>query len=550
MIAILSVSVWFTVLAAASASSDTAFGLGKGKVPEWISIHRDREKLSQYMDLARQRHVESIQKARDAYFHGGPSDDSAFSLDSLQFDERKIQAAGSIPDFVDELDRKCFVTQHSTPLFTKEECKDMIGKAEAHFAGGEWTSLPSGQYDVAGFWIKSIPECHAWFNRMVQERLFPLLVKKFPHFCPNMEDLVVDNAYVFKYTPETGRKTDVHTDSGCLSFTISLNGQDEYTGGGTWFEGLQGDDDDDSSVIEMDVGECTVRPGGVRHCGHAVTSGTRYIIGGFCMNANRVEHVRMLMALGSEETQKGNYKKAEEALEAAIALNPNYDGPYSHLADLLTKQGNTAKAQQVLEHCLEHVNPRGSEIAYSLGTLYLDQAQYDKATQCMNVCLEVDDCDVDAMMAMSQVCAGRQDDAGEEAMYQRIVSTPGASKEVAGKAYCNLGVLHAGSEKEIEYYEKALELVPESFPSHYSLACAYGSRQMWDPAVVAFRKALLYTEDGSDDHKQALQNLYRATMGKLQAENPAGATSRDEMMKKFVEIMGEENFQKLSALRQ
>ncbi len=499
------------------------------------------------MELAKQRHLESIQKARDAYFHGGSSETS-FSLDSLLFDEREIHAAGSIPDFVDELERKCFTTRKETPLFTKDECKDMIDKAEAHFAGDKWTSLPSGQYDVSGFWIKSIPECHRWFNQMVQERLFPLLVKKFPHFCTKMEDLVVDNAYLFKYTPETGRRTDIHTDSGCLSFTIALNGQDEYSGGGTWFEGLQGGDG--SCVIEMDVGECTVRPGGVRHCGNAVTSGTRYIIGGFCMNANKVEYVRMLMGLGSEEAQRGNYKKAEEALEAAIALNPDFDGPYSHLADLMTKQGNTGKAQQVLEHCLQHVNPKGSEIAYSLGTIYLNQAQYDNAARCMNVCLEVDDCDVDAMMAMAQIYAGRQDDAGEEAWYQRIIATPGASKEVAGKAYCNLGVLHAGSDKEIEYYERSLEMAPGRFPSIYSLACAYASQQNWGPAVTAFRQAIEVADKGSNDEKQALQNLYRVTMSKLQQDNPLGTSSREEMMTMFVAIMGQENFEKLSALRQ
>jgi tetratricopeptide (TPR) repeat protein len=540
--------LWVVVV---TASSDLAWGTTSpsGKLPPWLSIHRDKEKMSEYLQLARDRHLASIQKARDAYFHGGPKESSAFDLDKLLFDERNIEAAGTIPDFVDELERRCFVTSKDTPLFSREECKDMITKAENHFAGKEWTTLPSGQYDVAGFWIKSIPECHEWFNRMVQERLFPLLVKKFPHFCPQMEDLVVDNAYLFKYTPETGRRTDVHTDSGCLSFTIALNGKDEYSGGGTWFEGLQGGEDD-SCVIEMDVGGCTVRPGGVRHCGNAVLSGTRYIIGGFCMNVNKVEYVRMLMGLGSEESQKGNYKKAEEALEAAIALNPNFDGPYSHLADLLTKQGNKAKAQQVLEHCLEHVNPKGSEIAYSLGTTYLEQGEYDKATRCIKVCLEIDDCDVDAMMAMAQICTGRHDNAGEEAWLQRIISTPGASKEVAGKAYCNLGVIYADTEKEVEYYEKSLELAPDRFPSLYSLGCAYASQQKWDSAVSAFRKAIDVADDGSDDEKQALANLYRVTMAKLQHENRSGTSSREEMMKMFMDVMGEANFRKLSASRQ
>jgi tetratricopeptide (TPR) repeat protein len=406
---------------------------------------------------------------------------------------------------------------------------------------------------VAGFWIKSIPACHEWFNQMVKERLFPLLAKKFSDFCPNMEDLVVDNAYLFKYTPETGRRTDVHTDSGCLSFTIALNGHEEYKGGGTWFEGLetrQGHEDNCSGVIEMDVGQCTVRPGGVRHCGHAVTEGTRYIIGGFCMNNKKIEYTRMLMGLGSEETQKENYKKAEEALEAAIVLNPSFDGPYSHLANLLSKQGNTEKAQKVLEHCLEHVNPKGTEIAYSLGTIYLDKGEYDKVAKSMNICLDIDEGDVDAMMAMAQACAGKQDDVGEEAWYQRIVATPGASNELAGKAYCNLGVLHAGSPKELEYYEKSLALVPDKFAPNYSLACSYASKQDWDPAIVIFRKAIDVAEDGSDDEKQALQNLYRCVMGKLQRDDPSGASSREEMMQRFMEIMGQVNFDKLSAMRQ
>lgn len=237
-------------------------------------------------------------------------------------------------------------------------------------------------------------------------------------------------------------------------------------------------------------------------------------------------------------------------MEAAIVMNPSFDGPYSHLANLLNKQGNTAKAQMVLEHCLEHVNPKGTEIAYSLGTIYLDQGEYDKVVKCMNICLEIDDGDADAMMAMAQACAGKKDDAGEEAWYQRLVSTPGTSKELAGKAYCNLGVLHAGSPKEIQYYEKSLSLVPDKFAPNYSLACSYATQQDWDLAIVIFRKAIDVAEDGSDDEKQALQSLYRCVMGKLQRDDPSGASSREEMMQRFMEIMGQENFAKLSAIRQ
>ena len=527
-----------------SASDNQVFGsTSTAKLPSWLTVHKNRDTMSKYMELARQRHAESIQKAKDNYFHGACTSSPTGTATTI-LDDYQIQAAGSLPDFETELERRLFVTSSQTPLFTKEECQECVAHAESHFSGKDWTTLPSGQYDVAGFWIRDIPAVHDWFNQMVRERLFPLLVQQFPHFVDSPEDLVVDNAYLFKYTPETGRRTDVHTDSGCLSFTIALNSDQEYSGGGTWFEGLIGS----KSVIEMNVGECTVRPGGVRHCGHAVTSGTRYIIGGFCMNTKKVEYVRMLLGLGSEEAGKKNYKKAQEALEVAIALNPNFDGPYSHLADLLQKQGKTKEAKQVLEHCFHHINPQCGEVAYSLGVIYLDEEDYDNAKKCMDVCLESDDCDVDAMMVLAQACQGKQDSAGEEAWYQRIVTTPGASSKVIGKAYCNLGVLHEGTDQEIDYYQKSLEFVSD-FTPNFNLGVAYASRKDYDPAVSSFRRAIETTEEKSDEQSQALQYLYRVTMGKLQKENPSGPSSREEMMKLFVEIMGEQNYQRMAALR-
>jgi tetratricopeptide (TPR) repeat protein len=154
------------------------------------------------------------------------------------------------------------------------------------------------------------------------------------------------------------------------------------------------------------------------------------------------------------------------------------------------------------------------------------------------------------MMVMAQACAGQSDKVGEESWYQRIVSTPGASPEVAAKAYCNLGVLHEGTDQEIECYVKSLDLVPETFKPCFSLGCAYASKQDWDPAISAFRKAIDVVEEKSDDQSRALDKLYRVTMMKLQQESPSAPPSREEMMKKFMEIMGEENYQRLAAARQ
>ncbi|CAB9530216.1 P4Hc [Seminavis robusta] len=525
------------------------------KRPDWLDV--DRVTIQEYMDLARQRHKEAIAKARESYnileAPGYTPDEDLLS--QLHLKPRIVKSSGGLPDFQDELDKKLFVTT-PTPLFTAEESQECIDMAEEHFEttnNGEWTKLPSGQYDVAGFWIRDIPDVHDWFLKKLQTKLFPLLARAFPEFCDNsVEDLVVDNAYLFKYTPETGRRTDVHTDSGCLSFTISLNSNSDYQGGGTWFEGLQSDEDGEQvigkQVIEMDVGQTTVRPGGVRHCGYAVTEGTRYIIGGFCMQAKKVEYVRMLLGIG---TQGQNLEERQTALEVAIALNPGFDGCYVNLADVLVKQGNTKKAKQVLEYCLEHVNPQCGEVSYTLGSLLFDEGDLAQAKKCMERCLQVDDSDVDAMVFMSQIVAAEGNKQAEREWNERIVGTPGVADMAAAQAYCNLGVLHAGEDLEIDYYHKSLTCNPESFAPRFSLGCAYAERQQWDEAGQEFRLALEYGGASNDDEEmRAIKALYTVAMNTIKRDHPQGVASRDEMIQLMREIMGGTNFDKLAATSQ
>lgn len=503
--------------------------------PAFLS-HVDEAQMEAALRVAKERHEISVGKALQHYDTDSINPVVDPEVAKATFQKYEIDAPGSMPDFGDELERAIYVSQ----LFSKEECEKVIRDAE-EFTGGEFGLIPSGQYFISGIWIKDAPPVREWFCKVARQRLFPVLQRLFPDFIEDPGDLCIDSAYLFKYTPETGRRTDVHTDSGCLSFTIALNSHEEYGGGGTWFEGLK----KDKPIVEMEAGQVTLRPGGVRHAGCATESGERYIIGGFMLNRKRVEKVRQLMGkdpnLAPEEQKK--------LTEAAICLNPQCDIGYGFLANYYEeKVGEVDKAKKILEYGLEHAHPGAGEIAYGLGCIYLDEGNYNDALRMMQICLEMDEFDIDALTTMGDLYNRLGDPENERATYERIVQAPAAADNNVAIAYCNLGVLSGGTDDEMGYFVKALEKNPAQFASRYSLGAAYGNRNLWNEATECFRVAVSVAKTGQDK-EQALMALYKA-VGYIMQTSSVDLSNREIAMTKFQEIMGAENWEALVTMQQ
>jgi len=524
------------------------------KRPDWLQ-HVDRFKLEDYLTIAKQRHDTAVREALQDYDASGPTtlteDELAYEKDlreNLKLNDFSIKAPGKIPDFHDELgEASVFVTHKDTPLFSKEECKNIVGMADSYFdSKDELCKMPSGQYYIQGFWIKDVPEVRDWFVERCRSRIFPLLKKKFPDFVDEIEDLVVDNAYLFKYIPQPGLRTEIHTDGGCLSFTFALNSKDDYEGGGTWVEGLHSDEDPDlGEVIEMDVGGCTIRPGGIRHCGNPLKSGVRYIIGGFCMNKRRVEHVRQLLRFCP---QKDSPKVIRESLECAIALNPGSDVGYANLAQIYENQGDKLKAKQVMEDCLANANPKSCSSSYYLGTIAYQEGKYEEAKKYLQNCLDIDAVDGDALGAIAQCYANLGEREKEKEILDRIIVAPGVSNRVICQAYCNLGIMHAGQEVEITYYENSLKADPNNLPALHNLGSAYAKRQDWDQAIGVFQKVVKDFAKTEEEKFNYLKMLYQVVSAKMKdADN---CKTREEMMAQLSATMGEQNLKQLMAYQQ
>jgi len=524
------------------------------KRPAWLN-HVDRFKLEEYMNVAKQRHDNAVRDALLDYDVLGPTTLTEEELsqentliENLKLHEYRIKAPGKIPDFHDELgEAPVFVTDKETPLFSKEECKNIVGMADSYFDGqDEPNQMESGQYYIQGFWIKDVPEVRDWFVERCRSRIFPLLKRKFPDFVDHIEDLVVDNAYLFKYIPQPGLRTEIHTDGGCLSFTFALNSKEDYEGGGTWVEGLSSDEDPEmGEVIEMDVGQCTIRPGGIRHCGNPLKSGTRYIIGGFCMNKRRVEHVRQLV---NNCPQRDSAQKINEALECAIALNPGCDAAYSNLAQIYENNGDKMKAKQVMEDCLANANPKSCASSYYLGTMHYQEENYEEATKYLQKCLDIDPADGDALGAMGQCYANLGDKDKEKEILNRIIVAPGVSNRVICQAYCNLGIMHAGQDIELSYYENSLKAEPNNLPALHNLGSAYAKRHEWDNAIGVFRRVVKDLAKSEEDKFNYLKMLYQVVTAKMRELN--NCKTREEMMTELASRMGEQNFKQLMAFQQ
>ena len=139
-----------------------------------------------------------------------------------------------------------------------------------------------------------------------QDVIFPELASLFPEVVSSPSVLRFHSVALLRYNSSHPR-TDIHVDNGILAMTLALSPRKDYQGGGTFFEHMGID-----KTVDMEVGGATFRPGSVRHGGSKVTKGVRFILGGFLLIEDRVEHVRRLKNRGAGLRREGKLMEAKK----------------------------------------------------------------------------------------------------------------------------------------------------------------------------------------------------------------------------------------------
>ena len=417
-----------------------------------------------------------------------------------------------LPDFHEEFKQSQgdeWIQVTTRPFLSKEQCDTIVAIAEGYVQeNGQWTTLPSGRFQIAGSWIKDIPPLTDYFNHLLKTKFFPALAKLFPHVVTDPSLLYIQSAYIFKYTPESGEKTDTHIDSSLLSFTILLNDNTQFEGGGTYFECLG----ETGEIITMEQGDVTFRPAGLRHRGQPITSGQRYVLGGFVTVAGRerCEHTRQLLTRGTRALTSGDTLTAKTLFELARDYHPHFSDSHMSVAHCYRKLGDNEASLQSYQRAAE-ANPRNADSAFMVGVMYGELGNDDAALEWYKKATELNEYDGDAWYRQGLIFGRRGELNSELQMYKTAIAVQSNHAD----AHCNLGVIYgeAGDScKEIECYERTLSIDPSHEDALNNAKTAYYMKGVklyqagdLDGSLVAFRTILDRIAPGEVSVEQAYQ---------------------------------------------
>mmetsp|Transcript_18099 Transcript_18099/g.29632 ORF Transcript_18099/g.29632 Transcript_18099/m.29632 type:complete len:678 (+) Transcript_18099:140-2173(+) len=322
------------------------------------------------------------------------------------------------------------VTQ-GEPLFSAKESAEVIKRAEAE--GVDKNEYTSGKYKLGGDWLVNLPETREWFNRALEHKLFPILHHLFPEIIQSISVLRAHSVSLLKYN-STHPRTDVHIDNGILAMTLAMSPQSDYVGGGTFYEHMGVD-----HVLPMDVGHGTFRPGSVRHGGHRVTAGERYILGAFLLLEDHVEHVRRLKNRGAELRTSGDLVGAINHFEWALALNPRCTTCLKDWAEILLSQKNFVEAETKIRDALELLEGQDSDALFTLGLILSEQGKDEESIAVYKKSIELNGEDAELCYNLGIKLGEQGDTKGELAMYKKTVSID----PNFGGAYINMGSILA-----------------------------------------------------------------------------------------------------------
>ena len=211
----------------------------------------------------------------------------------------------------------------SEPLFTADECIAVRTEAAAMMADGKQSSftMTDTNRDVS---VHDLPRTLSWLNSGAFARVATLAAQCFPSAVPDPSSLYIYRGLVIHYEAAAGlTHQPIHRDGALVSCVVPLSERSEYDGGGTYIEPL-------GEALALERGCALLHPSAVRHSGHRIRSGERWVLVLFmnCVVMHPGEHGRRFRARAQE--WYAAEQTAQEAMAAALEVEAAGDHENGH----------------------------------------------------------------------------------------------------------------------------------------------------------------------------------------------------------------------------
>lgn len=212
-------------------------------------------------------------------------------------------------------------------------------------------------------------------------------------------------------------------------------------------------------------------------------------------------------SLGLALSALGQYEKAIECYQSALAIHPDYAETRCNLADALRKQGRYEEAAINYEQALK-IFPENTELYHNLGRVLEELGKFDEALNCYRKSLEINPQLAGVYNDMGLVYRQQGNIAQARSSLQKAVEIDPDCVE----AHNNLGNLlqdRGQLEAAGECYRKALAIQPGFAKGYCNRGMVCQGMGKSEEAVVCFRKAIEIDPNYASAHRHLVHQLQK-----------------------------------------
>jgi hypothetical protein len=201
-----------------------------------------------------------------------------------------------------------------SPLLSPAECALLIQDAERALSTLPLRVQGSARYGTPAHRVGALlpleglsPSSYDLITQQLRPRILASLGRAFSCF-PDPSSLRLGEARLVRYDAQAGQvELGFHRDTLLLTANFALNDPFvDYTGGGTIVEEVSS-----RGPIRLPAGHVLLHPGDVRHAAAPITSGKRYVLVLFFLDASMPPHGRYLMEEGDRFMNQANGEHAD-----------------------------------------------------------------------------------------------------------------------------------------------------------------------------------------------------------------------------------------------